>query len=373
MIKSSINKKLKIIILFFIIGIGVIIYHFIYNIYSNQYVSIRKGPDMMYDAYVKAYLKLKNGNIFIIGNDFGDNPEIEQGKTAQMYIYNDNKFIKLPNTNFVHRKQIYLFEVNNKVYILDNNPVEIYDIFNNKFIKTNLCIAEDNCSLSTNTLTTFKAFSYINNSFLIYAPFSRLKLYLWNYKTGEKLKLPNFNIDRVGYHVLYLKNGKLAIIGGYEKDNIEKKVLVKKVEIYNPEINKFIELADFELDSDIVSADYNEAKFKTLKFEYTFDYNRNNFIKRGIKKFDKKYKIIKLNDKYSLLTYTSCNIIFCKPKSKLYLSNENKIYQGPDLLYWTISPNKFINTKTNSFLIFGVNYETSSHYPIKGTEQLIIK
>lgn len=146
-INFNLNKNNIIIVITFVIFITsfLFIYLSINKNVSNKYLYIRKGPDMNYNIYTKSSLKLKNGNTLIIGNDFANNNKIEEQKTAQIFDFNDNRFIILPKTNFVHNKIAYLFEKNNKVLILDNNPVEIYDINNNKFIKTNLCIEEDNC------------------------------------------------------------------------------------------------------------------------------------------------------------------------------------------------------------------------------------
>lgn len=373
-INFNLNKNNIIIVITFVIFITsfLFIYLSINKNVSNKYLYIRKGPDMNYNIYTKSSLKLKNGNTLIIGNDFANNNKIEEQKTAQIFDFNDNRFIILPKTNFVHNKIAYLFEKNNKVLILDNNPVEIYDINNNKFIKTNLCIEEDNCYNNQKSLTTFKAYNYDDNNFLIYAPYSKLKLYLWNYNSGKTSKFAQFNIDRTGYNILNLGNKKIVILGGYKTSNKKDKIPVKEVEVYDYKTNKFIIIPNLILDSEVQSTDDSKQTFQTKNYEYQYDNKKNNFIKKEIIQFDKKYRKIKLNEEYILLIYTKCNILFCKPKSKVYVNTEQKIHPGPDLLYWTINPQKIINTKTNSFILYGSNYETNLQYPVKYTQEIII-
>lgn len=337
---------------------------------NKTYAYIEKGPSFNTCKFIKGYLTLSNGNTLFICE--GNN----NLQSAELYDKKNNKFIVLPKTNFQHKTQVYLFEKNNFVYIIDDNPLEVFDIQNNRFINKHLCVANRKCNTSTkNIVTSFRAYKYNNDNILIYAPYNKNKLFLWNYTNGKTINLPELNIARTGYKILNINNNRFIIIGGYNKS--KPKSLIKHLEMYNPTTNKFIILPDIILDSEITEINYNDYKFKTKNFEYTYLINQNKFIKEQINIAIENYTDLqKLNIDNNLifLVYTDCNFLICKDKTALYLKNKNKYLPGPELLYPTyIKHNIKIN---NNRLLFFTNYKGgyfSSTEKIKETQILNIR
>lgn len=363
------NKNIKKYILLGIIFGGILIFSYgcTSNKQNKQFANIEKGPSLNSCKHIKGMLELSNKNTFIICE--GKNSL----RVAELYNPKINEFILLPEPNFPHKNQVFLFEKNNKIYILDDNPLEIFDIDNNKFIKTDLCVSEKDCqSPKRYALTSFLAYNYDDKNFLIYAPYSSIKLYLWNYTTGEKKPLPEMNIPRIGYRILFSKNNEILIVGGYKLNSKDTKEIINNAELYNKGKNKFDLLSDFNIDGNIIiSTKPYDAQFETEKFVYIYDNYKKHFIKNQKLNLDREYQQLQINNNVLFLTYTDCNLLYCTEKTKFYLINSNTYIKGPELLYNTYL-NRYIKINEDKFLLIN-NYkeqEWSSAIPTRETQIL---
>lgn len=331
-----------IVILILILCISLISYNLIIKS-QNSVLNIEKGPETIYKRFPGECLQLDNGNAVIVGSlGYKDQHK------AELFKINEKKFVQLPDTIFPHKGQTYLFQKRNQVLVLDDNPVEIFDINKNIFYKTNYCIT-DVCNLKDtqkNPMTSFKAYDYSDNQFLIHSYYSPAKLYFWDYHNGKKQTLPEFNINRMGYSILLLPNKKIMILGGFIS---KKSDFIEQTEIYNPDTNKFSLGPKIHLDSPLKKVDTYNAAFQTENFIYSFDDNTNNFVKKEVAYDDDLYSRIQLDKKFDLLVYKD---IFKGFYIKLFDNELNKDIATKKLLYSPVSrPIMYLKLSKNSILI----------------------
>ncbi len=364
---TKINNK-KMAVLFLIVLVFLLIHYFV-NRDSNAYFT--KGPNMNYDRYISSSIALNNGDIFILGwNGIAKSENI--ANKPEKYNIHDNIFEKLPDTNYEHLGITYLFAIRNKILLLDNNPLEYYLIDKNKFIKTDLCILEDKCKerKTYGKYTLFTPYLYNADKFLIYSNYTPMQLYFWNYITGDKTKLPKFNINRKDYGILVLNNGRIIIAGGCN----DKGKYLDNAEIYNPISNKFDIIENFKLDSAIVQQlSPNGKTFRTNEYEYSFNEKQNIFIKRRYaNESSKKYKVLKLDDNLEMFIYDNC-LLFCSARANLYLKDENKRFDGVKMLYGADSLSNVVRLGNGKYLIYGGNYLKKNTHPTRHTQMLNIR
>ena len=340
---KSINKSIVRIILVILFTLILLFIVKIVIQSQNSILNIEKGPETIYKRFPGECLQLDNGNVIIIGS-LGSQ---EQNK-AELFNINEKQFMRLPDTIFSHRGQTYLFQKQNKVLVLDDNPVEIFDINKNIFYKTDYCIT-DACnreSSPNSPMTSFKAYDYSDNQLLIHSYYKPAKLYFWDYRSGKKQNLPEFNIKRIGYNILFLPNKKIMILGGHVSKNSS---FIEQTEIYNPATNKFSLGPKVHLDSSLKRVDTYNAKFQTENYIYSFDDNKNNFVKNEVAYDDNLYSRIQLNKKFDLLVY---NDIFKGFYVKLFDNELNIDIAEKKLLYRPVSrPIMYFNLMNNSILI----------------------
>lgn len=368
-IKTYKEKWLIVLVLFIFFCI---VYHFAHIFYSNKYAYFTNGPNMNYNRYISSTIELDNKNIFMLGWNNSSRSK-DTSKKAEMYILNNNAFIKLPDTNYKHYGATYLFKADNKIFLLDNNPVEYYLIDKNVFIKTDLCILDNKCkphNKEDGNFIQFNAYKYNSDKILVYSNFTNSQLYFWNHNTGIKTPLPNFNIQRKDCGILVLNSGEIIVAGGYDSHNNA----ILSAEIYKPNDNRFHIMPNFQLDSEIkAQLKPNGEYFETKQFRYSFEQKRNKFIKTPTKKTSTKCKAIDINNDISLLIFNKCGLTSCTSKTKLYLKNKNMTLKGPDLLYQVNIPTKIIKIANNKYLLYGSNYSEMNTRPIRSTQILNIK
>lgn len=325
---------------------------------TGLFLQVKKGPEMNYKRFPGECLQLDNGNVIIIGS-LGSK---DQHK-AEIFNINEKQFTRLADTIFPHRGQTYLFQKQNKVLVLDDNPVEIFDINKNIFYKTTYCIT-DACNennRNSNPMTSFKAYDYSDNQLLIHSYYSPAKLYFWDYRSGKKQNLPEFNINRMGYGILLLPNKKIMILGGSISKNSP---FIEQTEIYNPDTNKFSFGPKIHLDSPLKNVDTYNAAFQTENFIYSFDDNTNNFVKKEVAYDDNLYSQIQLNEKYDLLFYDD---IFKGFYVKLFDNELNRDIETKKLLYSPVSrPIMYLKLSENSILI--LQNEQNNLKPTQNTQ-----
>lgn len=324
---------------------------------------------MNYDRYISSAIELEDGNILMLGWNNGSQSENVSKKT-EIFDIKNNKFIKSADSNYEHYGITYFHKADDKVLLIDNNPVEYYIISENKFVKTSLCILEDKCKTSNEygKYTLFNAYNYDNDNLLIYSNFTPSQLYFWNITTGKRNKLPALNVDRKDYGILISNSGKIVIMGGYNSD----KKFIKSAEIYNPQDKKFHVITNFELDSEIVPKLKPDGKeIKTNNYIYTINEKLKIPIKTQIKTFHKKYSTLKIDNKTSILLYEEC-LLFCTQKADLYLKDKDTILKGQKLLYKTNTLSEITKLNNGKYLIYGSNYEGEQKIPVRHTQILNI-
>lgn len=334
------------------------------NIKSKNSTSFFElGPDLNYARFSTSYKEMSNGNVLIIGGDGGVNVGYSIANKVEIYNKKSNKFEKISDSNYFHKKKTYMFEKNNKIYLLDDNPIEIYDLYSNSFNKTNWCVGADSCSNTRQYVnTTFRA--YQNGSNIVIVTLKDLHIY--DLLSNKLTKLPNFKFERIGYNIIFSPEKKIIVLGGFDKN----KTFVKQVEMYNSKLNKFEEIFTLDNIQKISKVDPHEGAIYFNNDKYIYD-NKLNLLKKVVyRHFDKDTNTIILDNRYSLL-YKNCSYFYCSMQTQIYDKNNDILIDGPNLLYRP-SPNPgIIKLSNNKFLIFH-NYDPNRNIPLIETQILTI-
>lgn len=340
---------------------------------TEKYAYISKGPGMNYDRIIDATIKLNNGNWFIIGWNKAPN-ENDTSRKAEIFDSKIQKFIALPDTNYPHNNSVRLLNINHKIYLFDNGPIEYYDEITKNFVKTNKYISDAIISSNVKQKTCIFVFKYSDNKILVRSHCNPKKqnLYFWNLKTEKKTNLPKFNMERLNYFIIVDKP-KIIVAGG---QNTTRKQKLNNAEIYIPKYNKFSLISDYETITN--KDDYRpegEQIFTDSKTEYFFNDKENKLTRVDIKLPDKYFTKVVLNQKYDLYFYNKTNLFSDITKTDLYLKDSDKFVQGPDLLYKIAGETKVIKLNDKQYLLFGNNMinKGSSYIPTKQTQIVNIK
>ena len=366
-----IENKTKIIIFVLLICLAICIFVFFFfdkrrikNINSKNSTSFFElGPNLNYARFSTSYKEMSDGNVLIIGGDGGVNVGYSIANKAEIYNKKSNKFEKISDSNYFHKKKTYMFEKNNKIYLLDDNPIEIYNIDSNSFKKTDGCVGADSCSNTRQYVnTTFRAYQNGSNVVIV----TLKDLYIYNLLSNKLTKLPKFKSERIGYKIIFSPEKKIIVLGGFDKN----KTFIKQVEMYNSKLNKFEELFVLDNIQRISKVDPYGGAIYFNNDKYIYDNKSNSLKKVFYRNFDKDTNTMILDNRYSLL-YKNCSYFYCSMETQIYDKNNDSLTKGPNLLYRPSSNPGIIKLSNNKFLIFH-NYDPNRNIPLVETQILTI-
>lgn len=292
-----------------------------------------------FGRFAFSMIDINNDSILVIGGDGGSRKDVT--KKAELINLNDNSVKLLPNTNYHHRQSLLVKNKEGNILIIDDNPIEYYNPKTKKFVSTQYCVVNTNCTKNSNRLSrTFIASPYDAENVLIMllTKSNYQKLYLYNFEKFTLRQLPNFIIPRTKYSLVNLNNGQILITGGIDKNN--KKISI--VEIYNPNVGKF-EVSNLDNIKSIIAKIKlsNNNLYITYNSAYLLD-NKTNKVQKVNYKYDKLMELLKGKNSYQLnedkiliydnkkLTQNSQNILIYNLKTNTANSLNKKLYKATD-------------------------------------------
>lgn len=290
-----------------------------------------------FGRFAFSMIDINNDSILVIGGDGGSRKDVT--KKAELINLNDNSVKLLPNTNYHHRQSLLVKNKEGNILIIDDNPIEYYNPKTKKFVSTQYCVVNTNCTKNSNRLSrTFIASPYDAENVLIMllTKSNYQKLYLYNFEKFTLRQLPNFIIPRTKYSLVNLNNGQILITGGIDKNN--KKISI--VEIYNPNVGKF-EVSNLDNIKSIIAKIKlsNNNLYITYNSAYLLD-NKTNKVQKVNYKYDKLMELLKGKNSYQLnedkiliydnkkLTQNSQNILIYNLKTNTANSLNKKLYKA---------------------------------------------
>lgn len=139
---------------------------------GHKYNSV-ENVKMITPRYNHSSILLDNGNVLLIG---GSNQKA--AKSAEIYLSEKQQFKSLPDTNFSHAKS-FLVKKANKIFIIDQNPIEVFDENTNQFTSLKECVFKQDCLLPKAERRYFEVTDFFNDNVIIN---DKEKLYLYNLK-----------------------------------------------------------------------------------------------------------------------------------------------------------------------------------------------
>ena len=292
-----------------------------------------------FGRFAFSMIDINNDSILVIGGDGGSSKDVT--KKAELINLNDNSVKLLPNTNYHHRQSLLVKNKEGNILIIDDNPIEYYNPKTKKFVSTQYCVVNTNCTKDSNRLSrTFIASPYDAENVLIMllTKSNYQKLYLYNFDKFTLRQLPNFIIPRTKYSLVNLNNGQILITGGIDKNN--KKISI--AEIYNPNVGKF-EVSNLDNIKSIIAKIKlsNNNLYITYNSAYLLD-NKTNKVQKVNYKYDKLMELLKGKNSYQLnedkiliydnkkLTQNSQNILIYNLKTNTANSLNKKLYKATD-------------------------------------------
>ena len=328
-------------------------YYFTFQYKKNNPLAyqIFKGPELNYRQDTTHSITLNNGNILLLNLR-----SLHLPTQAELYQHKNNQFVQLPDTHYDHNQrapQRTLFIQNkNKVYLIDQNPLEYFDTETNSFIKLDICIAHANCNnkeFNNNKEFAIKAYNY-NNKVLYSFPFSDTKsqqLFLYDLDTNTTQKLPPLTENLQAYDILITNDDKIIVFNG----NLNGATTMT-AEIYDPKLNKFLKYNDW------IYIPFRDIQFKlnnsiiTKLNKYEYNKSTGKIDKKTRKSFDKFPNELILNNRYSLF--------FNNKKTLLYDYELEKTLEGANLLHPIDIYSGVLELDKNTFLISNSRYHNYS-------------
>lgn len=318
-----------------ILIVFIIVATFVVFIFLNS----KSTNHLNFSRFAFSMIDINNDSILVIGGDGGSSKDVT--KKAELINLKDNSVKLLPNTNYHHRQSLLVKNKEGNILIIDDNPIEYYNPQTKKFVSTQYCVVNTNCTKDSNRLSrTFIASPYDAENVLIMllTKSNYQKLYLYNFDKFILRQLPNFIIPRTKYSLVNLNNGQILIVGGIDKNN--KKINI--AEIYNPNVGKF-EVSNFGDIKNIIAkiklTDNN--LYITNSGSYLLD-NKTNEVQKVNYKYDKLIELLKGKNSYQLdedkiliydnkkTTQNSQNILIYNLKTNTVYSLNKKLYKATD-------------------------------------------
>lgn len=321
-------------------GIIIIVFIIVLTFVVSFFLISNATNHLNFGRFAFSMIDINNDSILVIGGDGGSSNDVT--KKAELINLRDNSVVKLlSDTNYSHRQSLLVKNKEGNILIIDDNPIEYYNPKTEKFVSTQYCVVNANCTKDSNRLSrTFIASPYdVENVLIMLLTKSNYqKLYLYNFEKFTLRQLPNFIIPRTKYSLVNLNNGQILITGGIDKNN--KKINI--AEIYNPNVGKF-EVSNLDDIKNIIAK--IKLTDKTLYITYNSVYlldNKTNKKQKVNYKYDKLIELLKKKNSYQLdedkiliyenkkLTQNSQNILIYNLKTNTAYSLNKKLYKATD-------------------------------------------